>query len=123
MDSPFANATWRITLVSLTLAAAAAQAAPNRSWTVIELTPDSAYGGTARGVDSHGDVVGQTYTYEGGQYVSHAYLWRNGVRTDIGSAVGYEKAPREITRLFVGLAMLAALLTAGLSLTWFQRLP
>ena len=93
MDSPFANATWRITLVSLTLAAAAAQAAPNRSWTVIELTPDSAYGGTARGVDSHGDVVGQTYTYEGGQYVSHAYLWRNGVRTDIGSAVGRDTVP------------------------------
>ena len=39
---------------------------------------------------------------------------------DIGSAVGYEKAPREITRWFVGLAMLAALMTAGLSLAWFQ---
>ena len=45
------------------------------------------------------------------------------IYSDIGSAVGYEKAPREITRLFVGLAMLAALMTAALSLTWFQRLP
>lgn len=45
------------------------------------------------------------------------------IYSDIGSAVGYEKAPREITRLFVGLAMLAALMTAGLSLAWFQRLP
>ena len=45
------------------------------------------------------------------------------IYADIGSAVGYEKAPREITRLFVGLAMLAALMTAALSLTWFQRLP
>jgi Ca-activated chloride channel family protein len=42
---------------------------------------------------------------------------------NIGSAVGYEKAPREITRYFVGLAMLAGLLTAALSLAWFQRLP
>ena len=45
------------------------------------------------------------------------------IYADIGSAVGYEKAPREITRLFVGLSMLAALMTAALSLTWFQRLP
>ena len=45
------------------------------------------------------------------------------IYANIGSAVGYEKAPREITRYFVGLAMLAGLLTAALSLAWFQRLP
>jgi Ca-activated chloride channel family protein len=45
------------------------------------------------------------------------------VYSNIGSAVGYEKAPREITRLFVGLAMVAGLATAALSLAWFQRLP
>jgi Ca-activated chloride channel family protein len=45
------------------------------------------------------------------------------IYSNIGSAVGYEKAPREITRYFVGLAMLAGLMTAALSLAWFQRLP
>jgi Ca-activated chloride channel family protein len=45
------------------------------------------------------------------------------IYANIGSAVGYEKAPREITRYFVGLAMLAGLMTAALSLAWFQRLP
>jgi Ca-activated chloride channel family protein len=45
------------------------------------------------------------------------------VYANIGSAVGYEKVPREITRLFVGLAMIAGLATAALSLAWFQRLP
>jgi len=45
------------------------------------------------------------------------------IYADIGSAVGYEKAPREVTRYFVGLAMLAGLMTAALSLAWFQRLP
>ena len=45
------------------------------------------------------------------------------IYADIGSAVGYENAPREITRYFVGLAMLAGLMTAALSLAWFQRLP
>lgn len=45
------------------------------------------------------------------------------IYADIGSAVGYEKAPREITRYFVGFAMLAGLMTAALSLAWFQRLP
>jgi Ca-activated chloride channel homolog len=42
---------------------------------------------------------------------------------NIGSAIGYEKAPREITRYFVGLALLCGLATAALSLLWFQRLP
>jgi probable HAF family extracellular repeat protein len=60
---------------------------------VVELTPDAAYGGTARAVDSHGDVVGQTFTYESGQYISHAYLWQNGVRTDIGAAAGRNTVP------------------------------
>lgn len=45
------------------------------------------------------------------------------IYTNIGSAIGYEKAPREITRWFVGLALLAGLATAALSLAWFQRLP
>lgn len=84
---------WAIAALSaLAVVAGAAQAAP-RSWTVIELTPDSAYGGTARAIDNKGDVAGQTFTYENGQYVSRAYLWQNGVRTDIGSAAGRVTVP------------------------------
>jgi Ca-activated chloride channel family protein len=41
----------------------------------------------------------------------------------IGSAIGTERVPREVTDWFVG-ASLAVLATAGgLSLAWFQRLP
>ena len=93
MEPSFARTALRLALASLAVAAASAQAAPTRSWTAVELTPDSAYGGTARAVNSHGDVVGQTFTYEGGQYISHAYLWQNGVRTDIGSAAGRNSVP------------------------------
>jgi probable HAF family extracellular repeat protein len=93
MMSMLPNAALRLALASLTLAAAASQAAPNKAWTVVELTPDSDYGGTARAVNSHGDIVGQTYTYEGGQYVSHAYLWQDGARNDIGAAAGRDTVP------------------------------
>jgi len=89
MKSFLSHAALRFALGSLALATvAAAQASPHKGWTVVELTPDSAYGGSARAVNNKGDVVGQTFTYEGGQYISHAYLWKNGVRTDIGTAVG-----------------------------------
>ena len=93
MEASLANAALRLALASLAVAAAAAHAAPNRGWTVVELTPDSAYGGTARAVNSRGDVVGQTFTYEGGQYISHAYLWQNGARTDIGTSAGRNSVP------------------------------
>jgi Ca-activated chloride channel family protein len=45
------------------------------------------------------------------------------VYRNIGSAVGFETTETEATRIFVGLALAAALLTAALSLTWFSRLP
>jgi Ca-activated chloride channel family protein len=41
----------------------------------------------------------------------------------IGSSVGYVEERHSIASWFVGLALLAALLTAALSLTWFSRLP
>jgi Ca-activated chloride channel family protein len=41
----------------------------------------------------------------------------------IGSSVGYVEEQHSIAGWFVGLALLAALLTAALSLTWFSRLP
>lgn len=45
------------------------------------------------------------------------------VYDDIGSAIGFEEVPREITDWFVGagIALLAA--ASALSLLWFQRLP
>lgn len=45
------------------------------------------------------------------------------IYSNLGSAVGYEKVPREVTRWFVGLALIAGIITAALSLLWFQRLP
>lgn len=45
------------------------------------------------------------------------------VYTDIGSAVGYETVDREITDWFVAGGLVVLVLSAGLSLLWFQRLP
>ena len=51
----------------------------------------------------------------------HAAL--DAVYENIGSAVGYETVTEEITEWFIGAGLLLALLSAGFSLLWFQRLP
>jgi Ca-activated chloride channel family protein len=45
------------------------------------------------------------------------------VYANIGSSIGFDVAQREITSWFVGMALLALLGTAGMSLAWFNRLP
>ena len=45
------------------------------------------------------------------------------VYADIGSAIGFETIDREITDWFVGVGLVVMLLSSGLSLLWFQRLP
>jgi Ca-activated chloride channel family protein len=45
------------------------------------------------------------------------------VYENIGSSIGFDIEQREITVWFVGAALLALLATAGMSLTWFNRLP
>ncbi len=45
------------------------------------------------------------------------------VYDNIGSAVGFQDANREITDWFVAAALVMMLLSAGFSLLWFQRLP
>jgi Ca-activated chloride channel family protein len=45
------------------------------------------------------------------------------VYADIGSAIGTERVPREITDWFVGAGLAVLAVGAGLSLLWFQRLP
>ena len=45
------------------------------------------------------------------------------VYADIGSAIGTERVPREISDWFVGAGLAALAVAAGLSLLWFQRLP
>ena len=47
----------------------------------------------------------------------------NDVYTDIGTSVGFVDEEREITIWFVGAALVLMLVTAGLSLAWFSRLP
>lgn len=58
-----------------------------------------------------------------GSYFSAASLDElEAVYEDIGSAIGYETVDREITDWFVGAGLAALLLSACLSLWWFQRL-
>ncbi|MGB5755564.1 MAG: VWA domain-containing protein [Acidimicrobiales bacterium] len=45
------------------------------------------------------------------------------VYQDIGSAIGYEDVNREITDWFVAGGLALLVLSSGLSLLWFQRLP
>ncbi len=45
------------------------------------------------------------------------------VYRDVGTTLGEEPVDHDVTDWFVGAALVAALLTAALSLRWFQRLP
>ena len=45
------------------------------------------------------------------------------VYANIGSSIGFDLEQREITTWFVGIALLALMGTAAMSLTWFNRLP
>jgi Ca-activated chloride channel family protein len=44
------------------------------------------------------------------------------VYANIGSSIGYETKQQEITAWFVGLGLIALIVTAALSLTWFNRM-
>ena len=89
---------WVRMLVTLGLSAGVAHAQATKDWTVVDLTPDSPGGGFARSVNNRGDVVGHTLTPAGGFFnnVAHAFLWRNGVREDIGSAAGRNSVAMKI---------------------------
>jgi Ca-activated chloride channel homolog len=45
------------------------------------------------------------------------------VYANIGSSIGFDVEQREISTWFVGIALLALMATAGMSLAWFNRLP
>ncbi len=60
----------------------------------------------------------------GGTFFSASTLEElDAVYDDIGSAIGFEEVPREITDWFVGLGIVLLALASGFSLLWFQRLP
>ena len=59
---------------------------------------------------------GKTYDTGSTQELKNAY-------SDIGSSVAHVNQPHSIAGWFVGLALLAAMLTALGSLAWFSRLP
>jgi Ca-activated chloride channel family protein len=60
----------------------------------------------------------------GGSYYSAATEEQlASVYSKIGSSIGYETKELEITSWFIGVALLAMLATAGMSLAWFSRLP
>ena len=82
---------WRAALAAVLAASAFAAAAPSKQWSVVELTPDSPGGGSASDVNNRGDVVGQTLRQTGPLpfgFTPTAFVWRSGVREDLGSGVG-----------------------------------
>lgn len=89
---------WLRALLALGVAASAIPALAANDWGVVNLTPDATGGGFARSVNNRGDIVGHTLTPAGGIFnnVAHAFLWRNGVRHDIGSAVGKSSVAMKI---------------------------
>ena len=60
----------------------------------------------------------------GGQFFSAESLGElQSVYEDIGSSVGFDTEEREVTDRFAGYAVVLVLISAALSLLWFQRLP
>jgi Ca-activated chloride channel family protein len=59
---------------------------------------------------------GQSYTAETGSQLKNVY-------SDIGSSIGYDKKKVEISRWFVGSALVLGLLSAALSVLWSSKLP
>lgn len=59
---------------------------------------------------------GRAYTAETATDLSSAY-------EDLGSVIGFEEEPREVTDRFVGIGLALMLVASGLSLRWFARLP
>jgi probable HAF family extracellular repeat protein len=95
--SSFAARFGRWIVVTVCLLSSVAFAERARQWTVVEITPDSPGGGYARALNNAGDVVGGTLTLQGiFSVIGDAYVWRHGVRQDIGSAAGRDTATWDI---------------------------
>lgn len=59
-----------------------------------------------------------------GQFFSAESLGElQGVYEDIGSSIGFDTEEQEVTDRFAGYAVVLVLVSAALSLLWFQRLP
>lgn len=81
----------RAAAFAVCLAALAAQAERGHQYTLVPITPDATGGGTARGVNDRGDVVGVTVTPGGSGFfsgVAHAFQWRNGTREALAEGSG-----------------------------------
>jgi probable HAF family extracellular repeat protein len=63
-------------------AAAAAHAAPKRTWEVVVLPMPTEFGGTARAINNRGDVAGTIHVET---TRPHGAFWSNGVMTDLSA--------------------------------------
>ena len=96
--------------------------------------------GTADGtitVDENGDGVGQRVrvpvnvdelhdlaTGTGGTaYTAESASDLDSVYAKLGSTIGYDKEPKDVSYRFVGFGVVAMLAAAALSLRWFNRVP
>jgi len=80
--------------IAMLLAAGTAQAARTPQWTITDIGALSTFGAAARGVNDMGDIVGYSSVppTAGQQGGLHAFLWQNGVMTDLGLAPGTSPA-------------------------------
>ena len=64
---------------------AAAQAAPPKNWSVVDLGALGGWGSRAQAVNNRGDVVGETSAPTPVGDGVHLFLWQNGLMTDLGT--------------------------------------
>jgi probable HAF family extracellular repeat protein len=68
---------------------AVAQAAPPQRWSVVELGALRSEGSNAWTLNNRGDVAGSSTAFSSGFFSTfHAFIWQNGVMTDVGASIG-----------------------------------
>ena len=80
--------------------------------------------GIARQVPADDQALRQIADSTGGSFhTAHSEQELSSVYQDIGSSVGYTNEERDISAWLIGGALVLLLVTSGLSLAWFSRLP
>lgn len=88
-NTPAAALAWLWAWAAIFLATAIAHAAPPQRWSVVELGALRTEGSNAFAINNRGDVAGSSTVASSGFFTTfHAFIWRNGVMSDVGAGIG-----------------------------------